>query len=80
MPDKDELKRQRASRFVYDKDNPIEFKTKCHLCRHKYAGKPGCAAFPYGIPHDLAIGNVMHDKPFAGDQGIMFEERRKTTE
>jgi hypothetical protein len=43
--------------------------------RHKFTGLPGCDAFPKGIPHDLAIGNVQHEEPYPGDNGILFELR-----
>jgi len=66
---------KRYSRFIYDKNNPIQFKTKCHLCKYKFRGLPGCAAFPHGIPHALAIGDVMHDEPFERDRGYRFEKR-----
>lgn len=62
-----------TNRFMYGKNHPIEFKTRCHLCLHKFAGIPGCAAFPRGIPHALAAGEVMHETPYPNDQGIMFE-------
>lgn len=72
-PENEETPPSQGSRFVYDKDNPIVFKTRCHLCLHKFRGRPGCAAYPSGIPHDLAIGNVLHEDPYPGDQGIRFE-------
>jgi hypothetical protein len=62
-----------TNRFMYDKDQPIKFKTKCHLCIHKFAGAPGCAAYPNGIPHTLASGQVLHEEPYPGDNGIRFE-------
>jgi hypothetical protein len=72
---RDSGKPDRYSRFIYDENNPIQFKTKCHLCRFKFRGLPGCVAFPHGIPHALAIGDVMHDEPFEGDRGYRFEKR-----
>lgn len=64
-----------SNRFVWDDDNPIEIRSRCHLCKHKFRGHPGCSAFPQGLPHAIAIGDVMHwpDRPFQGDQGIRFE-------
>jgi hypothetical protein len=32
-----------------------------------------CAAYPNGIPDQIAFGNVLHIKPFPGDQGIQYE-------
>ena len=37
--------------------------------------RPVCAAFPDGIPHDIAYGDVQHTEPFPGDHGILFEEK-----
>jgi hypothetical protein len=36
-----------------------------------------CKAFPYGIPTEIAYGNIKHTKPytiFGGDNGIQFEK------
>lgn len=35
--------------------------------------RPACAAFPNGIPREIAYGNNKHLKPFPGDNGIQFE-------
>lgn len=32
-----------------------------------------CAAFPDGIPDQIAYGRVLHVKPYPGDNGIQFE-------
>lgn len=32
-----------------------------------------CAAFPDGIPVEIAYGNNDHTEPFEGDNGIQFE-------
>lgn len=32
-----------------------------------------CKAFPKGIPDEIFFENVMHDKPYLGDNGIKFE-------
>jgi len=50
-------------------------KSRCHLCKHKFRGLPGCMAFPVHLPHDLAIGDVMHEAPFPGDRGYRFEKK-----
>ena len=64
-----------GSRFVWDDDNPLVIKARCYLCKHKFRGHPGCAAFPKGLPHSIAVGDVMHwpDQPYPGDQDIRFE-------
>ena len=50
-------------------------KSRCHLCKHKFYGHPGCMAFPVHLPHDLAIGNRMHDEEYPGDRGYRFERK-----
>ena len=60
-----------------DKREPLfKIKSRCFLCKHKFGGHKGCAAFPEGLPHKLASGEVMHDEPFPGDKGYRFEERK----
>ena len=47
---------------------------RCHLCKHKFAGKPGCKAFPDGIPYEiLTAGDTAHSEPYPGDHGLRFE-------
>ena len=36
--------------------------------------RPACAAFPDGIPSEIAFGNNLHAEPFAGDRGLQFEQ------
>lgn len=35
-----------------------------------------CAAFPKGIPDEIAYGPNLHTKPYAGDKGIQFEKEK----
>ena len=35
--------------------------------------RPVCAAFPDGIPFDIAWGDNLHTTPHPGDRGIQFE-------
>jgi len=35
-----------------------------------------CAAFPEGIPDEIAYGENPHTKPFQGDNGIQFEKKK----
>jgi hypothetical protein len=32
-----------------------------------------CAAFPRGIPDDIAYGDELHLQPISGDHGIQYE-------
>lgn len=49
----------------------------CHDCRHFNAESQEmvCAAFPEGIPGEIAVGREDHDMPYPGDHGIQFEPR-----
>lgn len=60
--------------------------SKCDVrsCRHYLGvayvgeGEAGerhvCAAFPDGIPDEIAFGNNKHLKPYPGDHGIIYEK------
>lgn len=37
-----------------------------------------CAAFPNGIPDEIAYGDNPHTHPVEGDNGIQFEEEETT--
>lgn len=58
----------------------------CDVCRHlDPGGLPRCAAYPGGIPLPILAGDIAHDRPLPGDQGIRFElanpaERRRRME
>ena len=39
----------------------------------KWDGKQHiCAAFPYGVPEEIAYGKNLHVKPYKGDKGKQF--------
>lgn len=35
-----------------------------------------CAAFPHGIPDDIAYGNNLHTTPYPNDHGIQYEQAK----
>lgn len=50
----------------------------CFYCKHLHqTTTPGkaltCEAFPTGVPEEIAFGDVVHDKPYPGDNGIQYE-------
>lgn len=53
----------------------IIYSPVCTLCTHYHRGKEEhtCKAFPYGIPDDIWSGDNEHKRPYAGDNGILFE-------
>ena len=57
----------------------------CFTCKHFYKHKEEykddprsafrCDAFPDGIPRDIYLGKVPHNKPVEGDNGIVYERK-----
>jgi excisionase family DNA binding protein len=46
----------------------------CHDCNYFYGiNSRTCDAFPEGIPNEIWIGKIKHDKPYPFDQGIQFK-------
>lgn len=45
---------------------------QCYGCIRRYPGSRQCQAFPDGIPDDIYLGKVIHDKPYEGDHGLMY--------
>lgn len=49
----------------------------CVLCVHLRASRPGepptCEAFPEGVPVEIYTGDVTHEEPYEGDNGVRFE-------
>lgn len=45
---------------------------QCVMCAN-YKGESKCKAFPKGIPAEIITGEFVHDEPYKGDNGIMFE-------
>ncbi len=58
---------------------------RCEKCRHLLSGEKGeagykCKAYPGGIPVEIQFGYVVPNKPFKGDNGIMFEPKEDPNE
>ena len=53
----------------------IEF--DCSNCKHLYKDGVTCKAFPDVIPSKIWHGDFIHNKPYPGDNGIMFEKAKK---
>ncbi len=56
--------------------------SRCGICRHfrGWKSRKGwangieyCDAFPDGIPDDIWEEKISHDKPYSGDNGVIFE-------
>ena len=57
-----------------------DYTPACFNCSHfrgMVHGKVRCEAFPDGIPRELTLKGAIHNAPFPGDQGILFEEFRE---
>lgn len=46
--------------------------SQCLTCRF-YIFNSTCEAFPEKIPQEIFDGTVIHDKPYAGDNGIIYK-------
>ena len=63
----------RADRFTWQ-EGELRI-SQCIRCVHKFAGHPGCTAFPDRIPMEIGLNEHDHREPFPGDHGIRFVER-----
>lgn len=45
---------------------------QCVTCIH-YRMFKRCEAFPDAIPDEIYSGEVLHDQPYRGDNGIQYE-------
>jgi len=51
-------------------------KLHCFSCKHLNPDEVSCKAFPERIPSKIYNGDVSHDKPFKGDNGIQYELKK----
>ncbi len=52
-------------------------KSLCPECKYFIDNKKfTCKAFPKGIPDVIVFGKFNHKKPFKGDNGIQFEQKK----
>jgi excisionase family DNA binding protein len=48
----------------------------CYGCNHFHGiNSRTCDAFPEGIPNEIWIGTIKHDKPYPADHGIQFKPK-----
>lgn len=47
----------------------------CHYCKHIHKDGVTCDAFRKMIPAEILVGAVIHNKKYAGDNGIQFEAK-----
>ena len=50
----------------------MSISTQCLDCKH-YTSLSTCDAFPDGIPQEIFDGRVIHDVPYGGDGGVMYD-------
>jgi len=63
---------EKSDRFTW---GPGELKlSQCAYCVHKDKSGATCTAFPDGIPEDILDNEVIHDKPYPGDHGVLYEQ------
>lgn len=49
---------------------------QCNRCTRKHKGKISCEAFKE-IPTEILNNSFIHTKPFPGDNGILFNPKKK---
>jgi len=47
----------------------------CYSCKHFDHFGVGfrCAAYPFGIPREIIMGDIDHKEPYFNDNGIQYE-------
>ncbi|MBS0616752.1 MAG: hypothetical protein JSR44_01075 [Spirochaetes bacterium] len=67
-----ELIRKALADSVYPHTFSLDnYAAQCDACMRYFHA--GCEAFPEGIPAEILRSEILHDKPYAGDQGLLFE-------
>ena len=61
---------ERLKRFTWEEGDVMT--SQCVRCAHKFIGKPGCSAFPEGIPREILSNEHDHREPSPGDHGVQF--------
>lgn len=54
--------------------------SQCMFCIRFYFDdftKNACEAFPEGIPGDVFLSLILHDKSLPGDNGLVFKQNQK---
>jgi hypothetical protein len=59
----------------HDDPKPIT-NSQCLRCK-RYAKYGKCAAFEGEIPFDILSNKIIHDKPYHGDNGVLFEPKEQ---
>ena len=53
----------------------VAYSVQCLTCSN-YTLSNTCLAYPEGIPIEIMTGEVDHKQPYAGDNGIRWENAR----
>jgi len=56
-----------------DKILLMDIEANCFECRHLHEDQDTCDAFPDGIPSIFLYLESVHNHPYPGDHGVMFE-------
>ncbi len=56
----------------YDKDTGL-LSTQCSFCKHFNQNEWTCKGFKNKIPDEIVENKFIHDKPYPGDNGFMYE-------
>lgn len=57
-----------------ENDPKLEAVGLCHTCSRR-TGVFVCTAFPDGIPRSILVGDILHTRPYPGDNGRQYLRR-----